>query len=106
MRHNVSNVKEKDEDSTAASILCRITVNRSPQMWLLIKEAKALDRLGFTVPEAAVHAALQANRILLMEETLHDMLSEYYSVRPKASFNVAGNQLKSEQEAWVPQSKL
>ena len=70
-------------------------MNHSPQMWLLIKEAKALDRLGFTVPEAAVHAALQANRILLMEEILHDMLSEYYSVRPQASFLVAGNGLCS-----------
>ncbi len=71
-------------------------MNHSPQMWLLIKEAKALDRLGFTVPEAAVHAALQANRILLMEEILHDTLSEYYAVRPKASLLVAGNQFCTE----------
>lgn len=71
-------------------------MNHSPQMWLLIKEAKALDRLGFTVPEAAVHAALQANRILLMEEILHDTLSEYYSVRPKVSLLVAGNQFCTE----------
>ncbi len=70
-------------------------MNRSPQMWLLIKEAKALDRLGFKVPEAAVHAALQANRILLMEEILHDMLSQYCSVRAQASFLAAGNQLCS-----------
>ena len=60
----------------------RIRVNRSAQLWLLVKEARALDRLGFTVPEAAVHAALQADRILLMEETLQDMLSVYYQVCP------------------------
>ena len=69
------------EVSTQAQSPCRVCVNRSAQLWLLIKEARALDRLGFTVPEAAVHAALQASRILLMEETLQDMLSVYYAVR-------------------------
>ena len=60
---------------------CSIAVNRSGQLWLLIKEARALDRLGLAVPEAAVHAALQAQRMLTVEETLGDMLAEYYKVR-------------------------
>lgn len=61
-------------------MLARITVNHSHQLWLLIKEARALDRLGLPVPEAAAHAALQSARLLLMEETLRDMLSEFYLV--------------------------
>ena len=56
-------------------------MNRSGQLWLLVKEARALDRLGLAVPEAAVHAALQAGRMLTVEETLGDMLAEYYKVR-------------------------
>ena len=56
-------------------------MNHSSQLWLLIKEARALDRLGLAVPEAAVHAALQAHRMLTVEETLGDMLAEYYKVR-------------------------
>ena len=40
--------------------------------------------MGFTVPEAAAHAALQAQRILLTQETLQDMLSAYYKVKLRA----------------------
>lgn len=79
--------------SASAGQCRRIRVNRSAQLWLLIKEAKALDRLGFIVPEAAVHAALQADRILLNEETLQDMLSIYYLVGPELMHSVGASVL-------------
>ena len=60
-------------------------MNHSRGLWMLIKEARALDRLGFAVPEGAVHAALQAGRLALMEESLNDMLAEYYAVWPFSS---------------------
>ena len=60
-------------------------MNHSRELRTLIKEARALDRLGFAVPEAAVHAALQAGRLALMEESLNDTLEEYYAVWPLSS---------------------
>ena len=68
-------------------------MNHSRELWMLIKEARALDRLGFAVPEAAVHAALQAGCLALIEESLNDMLAEYYAVWPFPSVTSAQSSL-------------
>ena len=37
-------------------------VNFVPELALIIKEAKYLDRLGFTIPETALQIALQEDK--------------------------------------------
>lgn len=56
-------------------------MNFSYELTLLIREAKALDRLGFAIPESALHVVLQADHLLSSQESLSAMLADYYKVR-------------------------
>jgi hypothetical protein len=56
---------------------CRIEVNFSDEMTLLMREARALNRLGFAIPEAALHAVLQADHLLTIQESVTTMLADY-----------------------------
>ncbi|BDA41784.1 probable Dynein-1-alpha heavy chain, flagellar inner arm I1 complex [Coccomyxa sp. Obi] len=64
----------------------KIVVNFSYELTLLMREAKALDRLGFAIPESALHAVLdeqtQIERALLTShlEVLHKTLEPGLSV--------------------------
>ncbi len=56
---------------------CRIDMNFSDEMALLMREARALNRLGFAIPEAALHAVLHADHLLTIQESLASMLADY-----------------------------
>lgn len=56
-------------------------MNFSYELTLLLREAKALDRLGFQIPESALHAVLQADHLLHNQESLSAMLAEYHKAR-------------------------
>ena len=58
--------------------LYRLSVNFSHQLAELIKEARALDRLGYTIPAAALHAALQAQRFQACQHSLAAVLEDYH----------------------------
>ncbi len=55
-------------------------MNFSYELTLLMREAKALDRLGSAIPESALHVVLQADHLLSSQETLAAMLADYYKV--------------------------
>ena len=61
----------------------RLTVNLGHQLTELVKEARALDRLGFAIPEAALHAALQAPRLQASADALAAVLEEHHAVRAR-----------------------
>ena len=62
------------------SIACRLVVNFSQAVVEAVREARYLDRLGFAVPDVALHAALQASRFRAAVEGLSLMLAAYYKV--------------------------
>lgn len=67
-----------------ASILDRknddtYSVRFDPSLNLVMQEAKYLDRLGFTVPDAALNIALQEDKYHALVEGLKEMLDTYHS---------------------------
>ena len=62
------------------SFACRLVVNFSQAVVEAVREARYLDRLGFAVPDVALHAALQASRFRAAVEGLSLMLAAYYKV--------------------------
>lgn len=59
---------------------CRVVVNLGQAVIEAVREARYLDRLGFKVPEVALHAALQASHFRAAVEGLTNMLAAYYKV--------------------------
>ena len=62
------------------ALWCRVVVNRGQAVIEAVREARYLDRLGFVVPEVALHAALQASHFRAAAEGLTNMLASYYKV--------------------------
>ncbi|KAI9351727.1 dynein heavy chain, N-terminal region 1-domain-containing protein [Zopfochytrium polystomum] len=58
----------------------RIVVNFKSELKDIIKEAKYLDKLGFTIPEAALNVALQEEKYYAFVEHLESMLKNYHEV--------------------------
>lgn len=59
-----------------------MVVNLGQAVIEAVREARYLDRLGFAVPEVALHAALQASHFRAAVEGLTNMLASYYKVCP------------------------
>ena len=57
-----------------------MVVNLGQAVIEAVREARYLDRLGFAVPEVALHAALQASHVRAAVEGLTNMLASYYKV--------------------------
>lgn len=59
-----------------------IAINFHPDLTLLIREAKYLDRMDLSspVPEVAVNLALQEEKFKQWLEGLHNMMDKYYEV--------------------------
>ena len=57
-----------------------MVVNLGQAVIEAVREARYLDRLGFAVPEVALHAALQASHFRAAVEGLANMLASYYKV--------------------------
>jgi dynein heavy chain len=49
-------------------------VNFSPELVALVQEAKALDRMGFPVPESALNIALQEKKFSLFSQELNQVI--------------------------------
>jgi len=76
---------------TGLLVAYRIEVNFSHELTELIREARALDRLGFAIPESTLHVVLQSDRLLIVQEILSAMLADYYKVNsPKIYKNLTG----------------
>jgi hypothetical protein len=56
-------------------------VNLGAQLLELVREARGLDRLGFALPEAALHAALQAPRLQGYADALATVVAEHAAAR-------------------------
>ena len=52
-------------------------VNFSPELVALVQEAKALDRMGFPVPESALNIALQENKFSRFSQDLNQVIKRY-----------------------------
>lgn len=61
----------------------RIVVNFDPEAMKLIKEAKALSRLGINIPEAAKMVVLQEEKFISASERLEFALEEFSRVSAK-----------------------
>ena len=55
----------------------KIVVNFDPQLVVLIRESKYLDRMGFAVPETALNVTLQEDKYHEFVESLNAMLATY-----------------------------
>ncbi|KAJ2996626.1 Dynein heavy chain 10, axonemal [Globomyces sp. JEL0801] len=66
--------------SSTSNILDKITVNFRMELKDIIKETKYLDKMGFSVPEAALNVALQEEKYYNLVENLNLMLQAYRSV--------------------------
>lgn len=77
-----STAQQNNNPSMLRSLLPaeRIVINFAPALLRLIREAKYLDQLGFSIPEVAVNTALQERRFRQHIEELRDMLEHYYRV--------------------------
>ena len=62
------------------SVKRRYKVNFVPELALIIKEAKYLDRLGFSMPETALQIALQEDKFHAYQRDLSLKLSQYDSL--------------------------
>eukprot|EP01083_Nonionella_stella_P016331 45634_1 len=58
----------------------KIVVNFSPQLLVLIRETKYLDRMGFDIPPEAMNVALQEDKYYESVERLNAMLDTYEEV--------------------------
>ena len=57
-----------------------IKVNFRPELKDIIKESKYLDKIGFTIPEAALNVALQEDKYYNLVENLNSMLRNLRNV--------------------------
>jgi hypothetical protein len=64
--------------AAAAAVAERLAINFEPALLRLIREAKYLDQLGFSVPEVVVNTALQERRLRQHIEELSGMVAHYY----------------------------
>ena len=59
---------------------CEFVVNFAPELVEMIAEAKYLEKLGYLIPELAHSVALQEEKYISYQETLHQCLQRYHSV--------------------------
>ena len=57
-----------------------IVVNFPPGLLELIREAKCLDKLGFTVGEMVMNIALREQQYITLQESLKNMVGNYHRV--------------------------
>ena len=79
MRESTRLVNEQRQ-SRDAVVRHRYKVNFVPELALIIKEAKYLDRLGFSIPETALQIALQEDKFHAYQRDLSLKLSKYDSL--------------------------
>jgi dynein heavy chain len=70
-------------------------VNFSPELVALVQEAKALDRMGFPVPEAALNIALQEIKFSRFSQDLMQVIKRYLAAT--SSLNEIEAQLMTKQ---------
>ena len=58
-----------------------MVVNFSPTLTNIIRETRALDRLKFELPDAALNIALQEPKFQQFADALSTMLQQYHQVR-------------------------
>eukprot|EP01105_Mastigella_eilhardi_P016134 TRINITY_DN3695_c0_g1_i1.p1 TRINITY_DN3695_c0_g1~~TRINITY_DN3695_c0_g1_i1.p1 ORF type:complete len:4489 (-),score=1285.68 TRINITY_DN3695_c0_g1_i1:87-13553(-) len=56
-------------------------INFSPDITAIIKDAKALDYMGFSVPQTALNITLQEEKYCKLQDDLETMLRGYYNVQ-------------------------
>jgi dynein heavy chain, axonemal len=57
----------------------KMDVNFPPQLSQIMKEAKGLDKLGFVIPETALHVALQEEKYIKLVQDIKSMIRNYQS---------------------------
>lgn len=58
-----------------------MVVNFSPTLTNIIRETRALDRLKFELPDAALNIALQEPKFQQAADALSNMLQQYHQVQ-------------------------
>lgn len=59
---------------------CEFVVNFAPELARAISEAKYLEKLGYSIPDIARSVALQEDKFISFQDSLHRCLQRYHSV--------------------------
>lgn len=68
--------------NAAVCIMCRVSVNFGLALTTMMREARYLDRMGFTIPDLVLNVALQEDKYHQCVEGITTMLDTYYKVMP------------------------